>query len=510
MIRVAVYARYSSDNQREESITAQVRAAKEYCEKKGYVIVQEYTDEAFSARTDNRPGFQRMIKDAQNNYFDVLIVHKIDRFARDRFDDAHYKRLLKLAGVSIEYVEQNIDGSPEGVIMESLLVGMAEYYSKNLSREVKKGLKENALQGKHTGGTPALGYDVDGEGHYVVNEAEAVIVRKIFYLKIQGKGYLEIVKHLQSMGYKTKRGGEFGKNSICDLLKNRKYIGVYTFGRVAGGHSEKRNSHKDSTNMIEIEGAIPAIIDKTTFQLVQNQFTKHAPGASTAKEFYYLSGLIKCGECGAKMVGARVTSRGNKYIYYRCDKQQRNNFCGNSRIKKDDIEGAVFNYIAQSFAIDQIPELTNSINKAISESCSEVNTELECYIQKKKVLSKKINNLLAAIEDMGLNSGLKSKLMENQQSLVEIESLIQAAEAKSFYNNLTSEEIISKLESFSLNEKTPEQVRSIISTVIESVVVKKDEIDIILRFSLEWWRRGESNSCPKALLHRFLRAQPVI
>ena len=506
MIRAAVYARYSSDNQREESITAQIRAAQEYCQKKTYLIVQEYTDEALSARTDNRPAFQRMIKDAQNHYFDVLIVHKIDRFARDRFDDAHYKRLLKLAGVSIEYVEQNIDGSPEGVIMESLLVGMAEYYSQNLSREVKKGLKENALQGKHTGGTPALGYDVDREGYYVINEAEAEIVKKIFFLKMQGKGYLEIVKFLQSMGYKTKRGGEFGKNSICDLLKNRKYIGIYTYGRVAGGHSEKRNSHKDSSTMIEIEGAIPAIIDRTTFQGVQNQFTKRAPAASTAKEFYYLSRLIVCGECGAKMVGARVTSRGNKYAYYRCDKQQRNNYCGNSRIKKEDIESAVFDYVTKSFDVEQIPELTKSINKAITESCIETNSEMEKLNNQKKDFSKKINNLLMAIEDMGLNSSLKDKLLENQQSLAEIENMIQATEAKSFYNNLTTEEIIAKLESFSLKNKTPEQVRSIVNTVIDSVVIKKDEIDIILRFSLEWWRRSVTLQIHPIFLSNFLVA----
>jgi len=168
--------------------------------------------------------------------------------------------------------------------------------------------------------------------------------------------------------------------------------------------------------MIEIEGAIPVIIDHNTFQAVQNQFTKRAPAASTAKEFYYLSGLIVCGECGAKMVGARVTSRGNKYAYYRCDKQQRNNYCGNNRIKKDDIEAAVFDYITKSFDIEQIPELTKSINKAINESCNEVNSEMErLYIQKKDLLNK-INNLLSAIEDMGLNLALKDKLMVNQRN----------------------------------------------------------------------------------------------
>lgn len=121
-----------------------------------------------------------MIKDAQNGFFDVLIVHKIDRFARDRFDDAHYKRLLKLAGVNIEYVEQKIDGSPEGIILESVLVGMSEYYSKNLAKEVQKGMKENALKAKHNGGIPPLGYDVVN-GHYVINETEAKVVRDIFF-----------------------------------------------------------------------------------------------------------------------------------------------------------------------------------------------------------------------------------------------------------------------------------------------------------------------------------------
>ena len=276
MIRAAIYARYSSDNQREESITAQIRAAKEYCAKKEYTVIQEYTDEALSARTDDRPAFQRMIKDAQNNYFDVLVVHKIDRFARDRFDDAHYKRILKLAGIGVEFVEQRIDGSPEGIILESVLVGMAEYYSQNLAKEVKKGLKENALQAKHNGGIPPLGYDV-ANGQYVINEQEAKIVQDIFSLRAQGRGYTEIVAYLQNRGYKTKRGGPFGKNSIHDMLKNKKYIGIYTFGRVSGGHSEKRNSHKTSDTMIELEGKIPAIIDADIFNIVQSQFTKHAP-----------------------------------------------------------------------------------------------------------------------------------------------------------------------------------------------------------------------------------------
>jgi Site-specific recombinases, DNA invertase Pin homologs len=135
MIKAAIYARYSSDNQREESITAQVRACTEYCQKKGYAIVKTYADEARSALTDNRPEFQQMVSDARAGLFDVLVIHKLDRFARNRYDSAFYKRELRRAGVRLESVLEHLDDSPESVLLESLLEGLAEYYSKNLGRK---------------------------------------------------------------------------------------------------------------------------------------------------------------------------------------------------------------------------------------------------------------------------------------------------------------------------------------------------------------------------------------
>lgn len=160
-MRAAIYARYSSDNQREESIDAQIRAIKAYAEREGHSIVKIYTDEAKSATTDNRPQFQQMIADSSSGFFDCVIVHKLDRFARDRYDSAIYKRKLKINGVSVLSVLENLDGSPESIMLESVLEGMAEYYSKNLAREVMKGMSETAYQCRHTGGTPPLGYDVD-------------------------------------------------------------------------------------------------------------------------------------------------------------------------------------------------------------------------------------------------------------------------------------------------------------------------------------------------------------
>ena len=131
-MKAAIYARYSSDNQREESIEAQVRAIKEYADKNGIIITKVYTDEAKSATTDNRPKFLEMIKDSEFRLFDAVIVHKLDRFSRDRYDSAYYKRVLKKNGVRLISVLEHLDDSPESIILESVLQGMAEYYSKNL------------------------------------------------------------------------------------------------------------------------------------------------------------------------------------------------------------------------------------------------------------------------------------------------------------------------------------------------------------------------------------------
>ena len=179
--RVALYARYSSDNQRSESIDAQIRAMRAYCQHHNYIIVETYIDEAKSATTDKRPSFQQMIKDSENKTFDILLVHKLDRFARNRYDSAIYKRELKKNNVLVYSVIENLDSSPESIMMESVLEGMSEYYSKNLARETMKGMKETALQCKHTGGTAPLGYDVDPiTRKLVINEYEAESVRIIF------------------------------------------------------------------------------------------------------------------------------------------------------------------------------------------------------------------------------------------------------------------------------------------------------------------------------------------
>ena len=218
--RAALYARFSSDNQREESIDAQLRAMREYCQRNKVVITSEYCDHARSATTDDRPEFQRMIHESKSCGFDLVIVHKLDRFSRDRYDSAYYKRELKKCGVSLVSVLENLDDSPESIILESVLEGMSEYYSRNLAREVMKGMRESALQCRAIGGHAPFGYKINPETkHYEINETEVDAVRMIFDDVLHGIGYSEIIHKLNAMGFRpeaARRSAKTVSQRFCE------------------------------------------------------------------------------------------------------------------------------------------------------------------------------------------------------------------------------------------------------------------------------------------------------
>lgn len=312
IVRAVIYARFSSDNQREESIDAQVRAIHDYAKKNSVIVVREYIDKAKSAMTDNRPEFLQMISDSARCDFDLVLVHKLDRFARNRLDSIGYRMELKKNDVSLISVLEYLDNeSPESLILESVLEAMAEYYSKNLAREVNKGMKENALKGKHTGGLPPLGYDVDPKTKkLVINNKEAEAVRLIFKMINTGNGYSKIIDELNRRGYKTKTGKEFGHNSLSSMIRNEKYTGVNIFNKLKSkDHRGRRNgnAYKDIQEIIRVEGAITPIVSPEEFQITQMKIKsrKHSRAASNAKEVYLLSGKIVCGECNGSYAGNR-------------------------------------------------------------------------------------------------------------------------------------------------------------------------------------------------------------
>lgn len=156
-MKAVIYARYSSDNQREASIEGQIRECTAFAEKNGITVLRHYIDRAISAKTDNRPEFQNMIKDSNKKLFDMIIVWKLDRFARNRYDSARYKAQLKRNGIKVVSATEVISDGAEGIILESMLEGFAEYYSVDLSEKVVRGMTDNTLKCMFNGGTLPMG-----------------------------------------------------------------------------------------------------------------------------------------------------------------------------------------------------------------------------------------------------------------------------------------------------------------------------------------------------------------
>lgn len=491
--RAVAYARFSSENQRDESIDAQIRAIQEYAEKNNIEIVKIFTDRAKSATSANRPEFQNMIKfcEANNTGISMVIVHKLDRFSRDKYDSAMYKQKLKVNGIRVVSVLENLNDSPESVILESVIEGMAQYYSANLAREVAKGQKENALKAMHNGGDAPLGYDVAHDKTYIINEEESQAVKIIFDMYVKGYSYSKIIDELNDLGYKTKRGNKFGKNSLHGILSNEKYTGVYVFNKTQRkGVDGKRNGHKQKSEdeIIKVEGGMPQIIDKEIFSQVQEMMKKRkkAPGSNKATTTYLLTGMIKCGECGHAMQGnKRKDSYGNDYISYRCGCRKQKRDCKNKEIKRDYLESFILEELEKNILNDSaIPILSKALNEKVRQS-SDNNAELLKSLEiKLEKVNKEINNILNAIMNGMVNNVLKEKLDELEQVKLNLDLKINELiiENKEIDNIGVTEEqirgIFSKFKKFVLEKNIPE-CKKFIGDYIKEVIVYKDYVEVI-------------------------------
>lgn len=227
MKTAVIYARYSSDNQTEQSIEGQLRVCQDYAERNDILILKTYIDRAMTGTNDNRPDFQQMIKDSDKKEFEYIIVYKIDRFSRNKYETAKYKKILKDNGVKLLSAMENIPDTPEGIILESLLEGMAEYYSAELAQKVKRGMKETWLKGNFTGGNIIYGYKVENH-KVIIDEEKAEVVRFIYEQYSLGTYVKDIIAELTSKRI-FKKGKPFARNTIYNILKNEKYSGIYRF-----------------------------------------------------------------------------------------------------------------------------------------------------------------------------------------------------------------------------------------------------------------------------------------
>ena len=397
-----IYARYSSDNQREESIDGQLRECRAFAEKNDITLLEPYIDRALSAKTDNRPNFQKMIKDSASKKFDVVIVWKLDRFARNRHDSAHYKSVLRKNGVRVMSATESISEGAEGILLESMLEGMAEYYSAELSEKVVRGLTENALKCKYNGGKIPIGYQIDENQFYQINPVTAPAVLEAFQKYANGATMQEITDELNIKGIRTTQGTKVTLNTVTRMLHNRKYIGEYQYRDVI------------------IPNGIPASL----FEQVQQRAAanKKAPAKHKAEDEYLLTTKLFCGYCGCLMTGESGTSHTLQvHRYYKCRGARNGGGCTKKTVRKYWIEEVVMQLI-QKFIFDD--ELLDKLADTLLERLHAENSTLPILRKQLAEVEKGIENIVNAIQAGIFTASTKERLetleAEKQELSVQI------------------------------------------------------------------------------------------
>lgn len=483
------YCRYSTSSQREESIFAQKRAIGSYCFLNGYEIVEWYCDEGVSGRTDKRPEFQRLITDIENNKVKTLIVHKLDRFSRNKKDTFEYLDLCEDCGVKVISVTEPLGNSPADRMMITVISGVNEYFSLNLSSEVMKGMLENAHKGFWSGGPPPLGYDVVDK-KLVINKKEAEAVKLIFEMYAEGYGYGKIIDRLNLLGYKTKKGNNFAKNSLHDLIENEKYKGVYVFNKRSSKTKTagKRNNHKykPDEEIVRIPGGCPAIVSEELWNKANKIRKATGKLKSNAKRQYLLTSMLFCGECGAKMHGnLRKSTKGHEYMTYRCNNRINQHTCGKKEIRTEIVDDFVLDEVFKNFFTDAtISKLTKAVNKhrnsilMSNERFKSVQTELKADLKTRDIL-------IDALKETN-SAAICKRIKEIEEKISASQSFITNYK-KACNSQLTDDDLKNALEPLKERMKkaeSVEQTKLILSHLIDKIVISDNEITLYLKFSI--------------------------
>jgi len=401
-----------------------------------------------------------MIRESAKKQFDVIIVWKLDRFARNRFDSATYRAILKRNGVNVVSAKESISDGPEGIILESMLEGMAEYYSAELSVKVKRGQKENALKCKANGGMIPFGYIINSERFYEIDPLTAPIVLEIFTRYADGQTVSEISEELNSRAVFANTKYKYtNKASMHNLLKNRRYMGEYKYG-----------------DIVTPDG-MPAIVPQEIFDKVQTRMekNKHKPAAAKAEVEYILTGKLFCGLCGALMVGVSGTSKTNKvHSYYKCKTVLSRKSCDKKTVRKAWIERKVVEltqkYILQDDMIDLIADRVIALHNTDSSRIP--------YLQKQfDDVQKRINNLLNAIEEGLFNASAKERLDGLETAKADLE--IAIAKEKIEKPPLTKEQVVFWISKFKDGDiESPAYRKNLVDIFVNSVYLYEDVLII--------------------------------
>lgn len=469
------YGRFSpGGNQTHQSIEGQLTVCRKYAKENNLNIVAEYCDEHITGRNDQRPKFQKMLNDIKTKGgCKVVLVYALDRFGRNKAESAVNRLFLKKHGVTLvsatQKTSKNVDGTTnlDGILLESVYEGLAEYYSEELSQKVKRGQNESFEKNKYLGGTVPLGYKIVNK-FFEIEESTAHIVRRIFNEYYDGLTVDKIIEGLKADGIKNSFNRDFSKHGIMNILSNEKYIGNYVYGG-------RRH-----------DGVIPKIISPVLFEQARLRMEKNKrnPGSSKAKEPYLLSGKLFCGYCGSKMLGESGTSKtGAKHHYYKCYKQKRRQPCHKKVVVKDVLEDIVvketINHLFKDELLHEIAHTVYLYNKETIEN----NEELIYLTKELTRVQKSIDNIMKAIEQGIITSSTKSRLEELEAERDEIDALITQEELKQ--SILVDEnDIYEYFKEFADGDvDNPRYKERLLNTFVNKVFLYDDKMVILYNFT---------------------------
>ncbi len=453
MKTAVIYARYSSDNQTEQSIEGQLRVCKQYADNNDILIVHTYIDRAMTGTNDNRPDFQQMIKDSNSKEFQNIIVYKLDRFSRNKYETAKYKKILKDNGVKLLSAMENIPDTPEGIILESLLEGMAEYYSAELSQKVKRGMNETRQKGNFTGGTLIYGYSKKDK-KIVINEEQAEVVRFIYKQYSLGVYVKDILRELNSKNILNK-GKPFARNTIYNILKNEKYFGIF------------RHENEIFDNMY------PRIVDKQIYDIVREKIDTNKYGKRSVDVKYLLRNKIICGYCGSTINADSGTSKLGKIArYYKCLGRKHNNGCTKSTTRKDILEEFIVDIVVKELSKPKNLETITQNILEIQKQQNGVSDSLNNLLREKKKAEMALENLLNALENGISNKTTNSRMKELENKIEDLEKEVLIEKCKSI--TLITAEDIKRYYAEAL-KMNPELI---INYVVKQIKLYDDKIEI--------------------------------
>lgn len=454
MKTAVIYARYSSDSQTEQSIDGQLRVCQEYARTHDIIILNTYIDRAMTGTNDNRPDFQRMIKESSRREWNYVIVYKFDRFSRNKYETAMHKKTLKDNGTKVVSATEFVPDTPEGIIFESMLEGYAEYYSAELSQKIRRGNNESRRKGNLTGGRVPYGYKNENKKAVIVPE-QAEVVRFIYTQYAKGVYVKDIIAELTNKGI-LYYGKRFVTNTVYKILKNERYSGIYRY------------------NNEVFDNIYPQIVSSETFEKVRAKISANKYGKKSEEITYLLKDKIICGYCGKSIVGENGTARnGERRYYYKCRGRKANiTDCHKQAMRKEVLENIVLDCIMQELNSPQrITEIVNGLMFE-QERQAKSNTVLNLLLREQRSTESAIQNIMVAIEKGVITNTTTKRLKELESKQEDLEKQILIEKSKSIV--MLSESDIREfyLQALKLEPKM------LINSLIKQIKLYDDKIQI--------------------------------